>query len=91
MTECLSRRGSSVRAELIRRGQWGGVWLQSARGRCQVSLKSLTCFEERRWITVECATVDDVVDVARRFLEEGASFEELAADERVVSDPAIHP
>lgn len=42
------------------------------------------CFEERYEITVGCATVDDVVDVALRFLEGGASFEELAADERVV-------
>jgi hypothetical protein len=86
VTERLSRRGSGVRAKLIRRGQWGNVWLQSARGQCQVSLKSLTCFEERRQITVECATVDDVVDVALRFLEEGASFDELAADERVIHE-----
>jgi hypothetical protein len=89
VTECLSRRGSSVRAEMIWRGQWSDVWLQSARGRCQVSLQSLTCFEERRWIAVSCATVDDVVAMALRFLEEGASFEELAADERVVHGPRM--
>lgn len=87
VTESLLRRGSSVRAELIRRGQWSDVWLQSARRRCQVRLQSLTCFEERRWITMECASVDDVVNVALRFLEEGASFEELAANERVVQGP----
>lgn len=84
-TECLSRRASSVRAELIRSDQWSEVWLRSARGQCRVNLTSLTCVEESRHITVECASFEDVVELALRFLEEGASFEDVATDERVVS------
>ncbi len=86
-TECLARRGSSARAEMIRRGQWGDVWLRSSTGRCQVTLTSLTLFGGEREVTLECSTFEDVVDLALQHLEAGASSDALATDRRVVHRP----
>lgn len=83
-TENLKCRGSRTRAELVRRGQWGDVWLRSPSGRCQVTLGFLTLFDGGRELTLGCATFEDVIDLALLHLEAGVSPQEVAADKRVV-------
>ena len=63
---------------------WSTVWLKVPPRRCRVTETVLECVGEDGALSVGCANVDDVVGLSLRFLHEGASLDNLAADPRVL-------
>ena len=78
ITESLARQGSALQPDLIRHGASASIWLIAGPRRCRVSATSVECFDRQKELCVICANVDDVVALARRFLENGVTAGELA-------------
>ena len=76
--------GSLLHPEIIRRGLWSDIWLEQGSRRCRVSSSHLSCYGETGEFTVECSSVDAVVGLALRFLQELATPDEVATDARIV-------
>ncbi len=80
----LAARGSTLQPEIIRRAEWSDIWLRLGSRRCRLAEDWITCVEGSSELTAACASLDDVVAVALRFLQDTATFAELAADPRVI-------
>ena len=84
ITQSLARQGSALRPDLIQHGASASIWLIAGPRRCRVWATCVECFDRQKELCVICANVDDVVALARRFLENGVTAGELAADPRVL-------
>lgn len=84
IAEGLARRGNSLRPVLARRGNWSEVVLERGARRCIVSADELRCEAGAEHLHLAAASVDDVVGIALRYLDDDAvSLAALAADPRV--------
>ena len=84
LAESLGRHGSAIQPRIIRRGSSSDVWLIVPPRQCSVADTILECFGEGRKVCVICRCVDDIVALALRFLNDGASHEDVTTDPRVV-------
>jgi len=84
LAESLGRHGSAIQPRIIRRGSSSDVWLIVPPRQCSVAETILECFGEGRKVCVICRCVDDIVALALRFLNDGASHEDVTTDPRVV-------
>ena len=76
-----SQQGDRLRPQIVRRGQWSDVVVSHSSRRCQLSSDSIVCREgNKRLGGGSCATAEDVVHIANRFLLEQISFDQLKED-----------
>ena len=82
LADCLARRGSALRARLEQQGAWYRLGVASADGsrRCIVDHCSVNFIEQEKDLYTEWRTIEDATGAIIRFCEQGASFEEIAAD-----------
>lgn len=87
ITESLSRRGSPLRPEMIQSGRWKQIWLGVSQRSCDMGGNILRSLGPGAEFSVVCVDADDLVEQALRFLQDGATFEELAVEFR--TDPTV--
>jgi hypothetical protein len=85
---CFARQGSGLRPQRVQHQGFFAIEVATDRRSCRFGARSVTCSEGHAQWHGRALTLDDVVGLARAFLEDGASFEELAADSRVLTGSA---
>jgi len=84
VAESLNRLGSTLTAELVRRGMSSDVWLRRPPRRCRIDGSFLDCFGEGRRVDLRCGTRDEAVALALRFLDGSITLDALDADPRMI-------
>jgi hypothetical protein len=84
VAESVSRLGSPVEPEIVRRGMWSDVWLIRRPRRCRMGGRILDCYAEGKSFCLRCGTRDEAVDLALRFLDGSVTLDDLEADNRMV-------
>lgn len=82
LAEALARHGSALRPAVVQRGAWYELEVAAAEltKRCRVSYRQVTFIDREQNLSAGWPTLDDAVVSIRRFCEDGASFDEIAAD-----------
>jgi hypothetical protein len=78
LSEQLSRQGSALRAEVVQRGAWFHLVVANRARRCDVAARHVTFREGTQRRGVAYQSLEDAVRGIRRYLEDGASLDELA-------------
>lgn len=82
LSACFARQGSTLRPRLVQRRQWYDLVVSDHAGArsCDIGVHRASVEDATGYLSARWSTIDDTVRAVRRYLEEGATLDAIAAD-----------